>query len=155
MTVGTDTYIGLVDADAYFAIRYGADTWRASNEIHKEQALLTAARNIDMQRLRGRKADDSQPLAFPRAIYWRGSWCAETEVEDAVKYAQCEEALAILSQDADRAARQRAGLASVSIGDASESYTTEALGRAQSGGLLSAQARLLLRRWLMGAVPIA
>lgn len=155
LVAGTNTYVDITYADAYFGDRYGAEQWHAASEQAKEQALITATRAIDMQRLRGRKADDSQPLAFPRAIYWHGSWCAETEVEDAVKYAQCEEALAILSQDADRAARQRDGLTSVSIGDASESYTTEALGRAQSGGLLSAQARLLLRRWLMGAVPIA
>jgi hypothetical protein len=155
LVAGTNTYVDITYADAYFGDRYGAEQWHAASEQAKEQALITATRAIDMQRLRGRKADDAQPLAFPRAIYWHGSWCAETEVEDAVKYAQCEEALAILTQDQQRAARQRDGLTSVSIGDASESYTTEALGRAQSGGLLSAQAKLLLRRWLMGAVPIA
>ena len=98
--------------------------------------------------------DDTQPLAFPRAIYWRGAWNADTTVPEAVKAAACEEALAILAQDTQRAARQREGLTSVSIGDASESYSAEALARTQSGELLSPQAKLLLRPWLVGAVPI-
>jgi hypothetical protein len=148
------SYISVEDADVYFGDRYGADQWRAATEVHKAQALATATRSIDVQRLRGRKTDDSQPLAFPRAIYWRGAWNADTAVPEAVKAATCEEALAILSQDAQRAARQREGLTSVSIGDASESYSAEALARTQSGELLSPQAKLLLRPWLVGAVAI-
>ena len=148
------SYADIEYADAYFGDRYGADQWRAAAEIPKAQALATATRSIDMQRLRGRKADDSQPLAFPRAIYWRGVWSTEDAVPEAVKAATCEEALAILSQDTQRAERQRAGLTGVSIGDASESYSAEALARAQSGELLSAQARMLIRPWLVGAVPI-
>ena len=147
-------YTDLEYADAYFGDRYGADQWRAAAEIPKAQALATATRSIDMQRLRGRKTDDAQPLAFPRAIYWRGAWNTETEIHEAVKAATCEEALAILSQDTQRAARQREGLTSVSIGDASESYDKSALARTQSGGLLSPQAKLLLRPWLVGAVAI-
>ena len=147
-------YTDLEYADAYFGDRYGADQWRAATEVHKAQALATATRHIDMQRLRGRKTDDAQPLAFPRAIYWRGAWNADTTVPEAVKAATCEEALAILSHDTQRAARQREGLTSVSIGDASESYSAEALARTQSGELLSPQAKLLLRPWLVGAVPI-
>ena len=148
------SYISAADADTYFGDRYGADQWRAATEVHKAQALATATRHIDMQRLRGRKTDDTQPLAFPRAIYWRGAWNADTTVPEAVKAAACEEALAILSHDTQRAARQREGLTSVSIGDASESYSAEALARTQSGELLSPQAKLLLRPWLVGAVAI-
>ena len=148
------SYISVEDADVYFGDRYGADQWRAATEVHKAQALATATRSIDVQRLRGRKTDDSQPLAFPRAIYWRGVWSTEDAVPEAVKAATCEEALAILSQDTQRAARQRDGLTAVSIGDASESYDKSALARTQSGELLSPQAKLLLRPWLVGAVPI-
>ena len=148
------SYISVEDADVYFGDRYGADQWRAATEVHKAQALATATRSIDVQRLRGRKTDDAQPLAFPRAIYWRGAWNTETEIHEAVKAATCEEALAILSQDQQRVTRQRDGLTGVSIGDASESYSAEALARAQSGELLSAQARMLIRPWLVGAVPI-
>ena len=148
------SYISAADADTYFGDRYGADQWRAAAEQHKAQALATDTRSIDMQRLRGRKTDDAQPLAFPRVIYWRGAWNADTTVPEAVKAAACEEALAILSHDTQRAARQREGLTSVSIGDASESYSAEALARTQSGELLSPQAKLLLRPWLVGAVPI-
>ncbi|MEA4884262.1 MAG: DnaT-like ssDNA-binding protein [Clostridia bacterium] len=149
-----ESYISVIDADLYFGSRYGADQWRAATEVHKTQALITATRTIDMQRLRGRPTSDAQPLAFPRAVYWRGAWSAETEVPEAVKAATCEEALAILSQDTQRATRQRDGLTAVSIGDASESYSAEVLARAQSGGLLSAQAKMLIRPWLVGAVPI-
>ena len=148
------SYISAADADTYFGDRYGADQWRAATEVHKAQALATATRHIDMQRLRGRKTDDTQPLAFPRAVYWRGAWNTETEIHEAVKAATCEEALAILSQDQQRTARQRDGLTAVSIGDASESYDKSALARTQSGELLSPQAKLLLRPWLLGAVPI-
>lgn len=154
LVAGTNTYVDITYADAYFGGRYGAEQWRAASEQAKEQALITATRAIDMQRLRGRKADDSQSLAFPRAIYWRGIWSAEDAVAEAVKAAQCEEALAILTQDQQRAARQRDGLIAVSIGDASESYQPEAVTQMQAGGLISPQARLLIRPWLMGAVPI-
>jgi len=150
----SNRYADIEYADTYFGDRYGADQWRAATEVHKAQALATATRHIDMQRLRGRKTDDAQPLAFPRVIYWRGAWNADTTVPEAVKAAACEEALAILSHDTQRAARQREGLTSVSIGDASESYSAEALARTQSGELLSPQAKLLLRPWLVGAVAI-
>ena len=150
----SNSYADIEYADTYFGDRYGADQWRAATEVHKAQALATATRSIDVQRLRGRKTDDAQPLAFPRAIYWRGAWNADTTVPEAVKAATCEEALAILSQDTQRAARQRECLTSVSIGDASESYYKSALARTQSGELLSPQAKLLLRPWLLGAVPI-
>jgi len=40
--VGTDTYVTVLEADAYFAARYGYDSWALLDEATKEQALVSA-----------------------------------------------------------------------------------------------------------------
>jgi len=92
--------------------------------------------------LTGRKTNPEQGLAFPRY--------PDTEVPEAVKEACCEEALAILeSGNSQRRKLQQEGVQSFSLGNMSETFAAGA-----GKGLLSQEAKELLRPWLLGAVNI-
>lgn len=163
ITVGIDAYIDVAGADTYFANRLYADAWTSATSGNKEKALRQATKAIDRQPLKGRPVDLSQPLAFPRCYLApdaslsqygfdrvAGWWC-ETEPPQAVVDACCEEALALLERgNSQRRKLQQEGVQSASIGSLSETYAPGA-GR----GLLSQEARELLRPYLAGAVTIA
>jgi hypothetical protein len=135
-------YVNLTDANEYFSERLHADTWAEASDADKDKALAMAAKAIDRQPLSGRKTDTAQTPAFPRH--------PDAEVPEAVKEACCEEALAILeSGNSQRRKLQQEGVQYFSLGNMSETYVAGA-----SRGLLSQEARELLRPWLLGAVMI-
>lgn len=148
VTVGTNSYISVTDANTYFGERYGGDAWTSLSSTLKEQALITATRKIDRLPIRGRKYLDSefQPLAFPRDFDEDGI------VHERVKQACCEEAFALTKTELQkRKELQQQGVKSFSLGKLSESYQ----GNSFSGNsLLSLEAIDLLNSWLMGAVKI-
>ena len=136
------TYVNLTEANEYFSDRLHADVWAEASDADKEKALAMATKTIDRQRLIGRKAVSEQALAFPRH--------PEIKIPEAVKEACCEEALALLERgNSQRRKLQQEGVQSFSLGNMSESYAAGA-GR----GLLSQEAKELLRPWLIGAVMI-
>ena len=142
ITVGENSYIDIDGADEYFAGRLHAESWGQADNETKEKALKQATRSIDRMPLRGRKTDLHQPLAFPRY--------PDTEIPEAVKEACCEEALALLeSGNSQRRKLQQEGVQSFSLGNMSEAYAPGA-----RRGLLSQEAKELLRPWLIGAVMI-
>lgn len=148
---GVNSYVSRADATGYLANRLDAEAWTQADPARQEAALVTATRRIDMQRLRGVKADPDQPLQFPRRYHTAQGWVVESEPPQAVRDATCEEALALLAEtDGDRTRRRlmEAGVTQRSVGDASESYDLGALPR----GLLSPEARRLLAPYLAGAV---
>lgn len=135
-------YATVEEATTYFASRLHAEAWTSASAADKGKALSMATQAIDRQPLKGSKSDSAQTLGFPRY--------PDTEVPQAVKDATCEEALALLERgDSQRRKLQAEGVTSMSIGGLSETYA------AGSGrGLLSQEARELLRPWLLGAVNI-
>ena len=135
------SYCTIENANEYFAGRLYAESWGETDNSTKEAALKQATKEIDRQLLRGRKADPSQDLAFPRY--------PNATVPQAVKDATCEEALALLERSTERMKLQREGVKHARIGGMTEIYRDGA-GR----GLISPEARELLRPWLAGAVPI-
>jgi hypothetical protein len=136
------SYCTIEEANEYFSGRLHAESWGQSDESTKEKALKQATRAIDRQPLRGRKTNPEQELAFPRH--------PDTEVPEAVKEACCEEALALLERgNSQRRKLQQEGVQSFTLGNMSESYAAGA-GR----GLLSQEAKELLKPWLIGAVMI-
>jgi len=142
ITVGENSYIDVAGANEYFGRRLHAESWSGADSETKEKALRQATRSIDRMPLRGRKTDLHQPLAFPRY--------PDTEIPEAVKEACCEEALAILeSGNSQRRKLQREGVQSFTLGNMSETYIAGA-----GKGLLSQEAKELLRPWLIGAVMI-
>ena len=142
ITVGENSYIDIEEADEYFAGRLHAESWSGADSETKEKALRQATKEIDRMPIRGRKTDISQSLAFPRY--------PDTEILEAVKEACCEEALALLERgNSQRRKLQQEGVQSFSLGNMSETYITGA-----GKGLLSQEAKELLRPWLIGAVMI-
>lgn len=135
-------YVTTEEAEAYFANRLHADVWTEAGDAEKTAALTMATRAIDRLQLKGRKADPDQALAFPRY--------PDTEVPEAVKEACCEEALALLERgNSQRRKLQQEGVQSFTLGNMSETYAPGG-GR----GLLSQEAKELLRPWLLGSVNI-
>ena len=136
------SYCTIEYADEYFKNRLHAESWSGAASSIKEKALKQATRAIDRQRLKGNKTNPSQPLAFPRY--------PDTEVPEAVKEACCEEALALLERgNSQRWKLQQEGVQSFTLGNMSETYIAGA-GR----GMLSQEAKELLRPWLLGGVFI-
>ena len=136
------SYVNLTEANEYFSNRLHADAWAEASDADKDKALAMAAKAIDRQPLSGRKADTAQTLAFPRH--------PDTEVPVAVKDACCEVALALLERgNSQRRKLQQEGVQSLSLGNMSETYITGA-----GEGLLSQEAKELLRPWLLGAVNV-
>lgn len=162
LTVGTNTYVTLAEADAYFEARLFCDAWTGATSTTKKQALATACRKLNALPLKGVKELSTQTLAFPRcyrlpyatqtryAPYSEWETC-DTDVPDAVKRAQMEEALALLDRgDSGRVKLQQQGVQSFSTEGLSETY------HASSGAktLLSLDAEAFLIPYLLGAVEI-
>jgi len=142
LEIGINSYIDIAGANEYFAGRLHAERWGETSDADKEKALRQATKEIDRQLLKGRKATDTQELAFPRY--------PDTEIPEAVKEACCEIALALLERgNSQRRKLQQEGVQSFTLGNMSETYAPGA-GR----GLLSQEAKELLRPWLLGGVNI-
>jgi hypothetical protein len=65
---GTNSYVDVSDADAYFSTRIGSDAWTLSDPALKESALVTATTVLDAMSWVGVPFTLTQPLAFPRRI---------------------------------------------------------------------------------------
>ena len=152
ITVGTDTYLTVDDADALLRLSLGVDAWWEASTDDRARALVTATRAIDALPLTGMKADYDQVLAFPRQyrltpavnpLYsdYLAGWDVFETVPDTVLEAVALEAAARLADRENvRGTLQAQGVRSVSIGAASESFGS-------ASGLLSADALALMRRW--------
>ena len=136
------SYCTIEYADEYFNNRLHAESWGQADDETKEKALRQATKEIDRQLLKGRKATDTQELAFPRY--------PDEEVPETVKEACCEIALALLERgNSQRRKLQQEGVQSFTLGNMSETYAAGA-----GKGLLSQEAKELLRPWLLGGVNI-
>ena len=135
-------YVTVEEAATYFASRLHSEAWTSAVDADKEKALTMATRAIDRTPVKGVKSSYDQANQFPRY--------PDTQVPQAVKDACCEEALALLERgNSQRRKLQAEGVVSMSIGGLSETY---AVGSGR--GLLSQEAKELLRPWLLGAVNI-
>lgn len=136
-------YVTTADATTYFGSRLHAEAWTAAKDADQQKALDMATRVIDRTPVKGVKATYDQANQFPRY--------PDAAVPQAVKDATCEEALALLERgNGQRRKLQQEGVASFSVNGLSETYRPGSRG----GGLLSQEAKELLRPWLLGAVNI-
>lgn len=62
-----EVYADTATADEYLEASITAEAWRDADATTKARALVSATRWIDGLRWAGAKADDSQPLAWPRS----------------------------------------------------------------------------------------
>jgi hypothetical protein len=175
LVVNQNSYVDTDYADSYFTDRLFADAWSNATQTQKEQALVMATRAIDRQILVGAKKLDDQPLQFPRRYpfrihdIWRkwfqfnitdqwetlyvegASWWADVDVPEIVKQAECEEALALLERGGDsRTKLQKAGVRRFTFSRS----TAEEYAPGSGKGLLSVEAREILRLWLAGSVQM-
>lgn len=149
LIVGANTYISLIEAETYFEGSLNSEAWDSAAEPIKKKALISAARAIDRQVLKGERYSEDQAMAFPRYIATRDTALVPQEVRDA----QCEEASERLRRErSNRTQNIRAGVNEFSIGG--PSGLSEKLNPAAVKGLFSPEARELLRPYLGGAVPI-
>lgn len=178
ITVGTDTYVSLSDADTYISNNYVSTsteftTWDALSDGDKEIHLKNATKRIDRQILRGVKAVDTQTLEFPRALKTycqdyvrpvygvnpnRGyDYVVETEVAQRVKDAQVEEAMTLSVEGSNvnnRAKLQQQGVKSFTLGDLSETYGSGLSSSYNSTQFISNTAKELMKYYLAGGVSI-
>jgi len=63
---GTNSYVDVAEADAYFANRIDADLWVDTDPLRKEQSLISATAVLDQNSWTGSVVSVTQPLAFPR-----------------------------------------------------------------------------------------
>lgn len=146
LTVGTNTYGTLEEANTYFSDSLNSQKWFDLAYTVRIKALITATRRIDSLTFKGKKSIYSQPLSFPRNY-------SSEEIPPEVKKATFEEALEtvgeMLSPD-ERVKLQKLGVTRVSFGDASETYN----GSASTRKLLSQEALNLLKPHIISIVRI-
>ena len=103
LVVGTNTFVSLSDANDYFDGRLYATEWNNAADTEKEGALIEATIHLNQRDYYGERADTETPqaLKFPRANlpYIDGYQPSDSEIPTEIKYATCEEALAILKND--------------------------------------------------------
>ena len=103
ITVGTDVYVSLADADTYWSNKNNS-TWSAASDADKEKALRVATQFLDGAfTYIGVMTDFEQPLAWPRsnAVIHTGNYAGAVydvdEIPQKLKDANCELALECLS----------------------------------------------------------
>lgn len=103
LTVGTNSYVSLVEAEDYFAETLDADAWKASEDTVKEAALITATRYVDERPWIGSAISVSQSLGWPRrgAGYFDEKlglmvYPSITEIPERIKFAVLEQAAYII-----------------------------------------------------------
>lgn len=115
LVVGTNSYVDVAEADLYFTDRLYSDNWTSASAEIKSSALITACTVLETLCIWDySKTDSEQDLEFPRN--------GETEVLNAVKIAQMEIALEMITQEAvsfteeeDELKQIKAGSASISL----------------------------------------
>lgn len=155
ITVGTDTYITVAEATTYLGNHYLSSSaqltaWNALSSADKEVLLRNATMSLERGQYRGFKKSITQTLAFPRCYH--DKYYCETDVPDAVKYAQAEEALELASPSIGSQSYEMAntGVKSISIDDFIVSFKD--IGK--SGALKSVRAKELLSKYTNGSFPI-
>jgi len=168
-----NSYVTLAEAETYFATRLNIAAWSAAVEANKQKALLTACRRIESCRLRSHRrpygypsalamdelevTSATQALAFPR-YRDRNPSSGAYIIASAIKHAQCEEALALLSRgdtDERRRALQLQGVRSFAVDGLSESYGDAPASQVASQPLDSVEAQRLLMPYLAAGAVIA
>jgi len=101
LTVGTDTYLDLEGAAAYFNDRLHSQAWVAATDPDRERALKTATRLLDTLDYQGVRTSRTQGLAWPRLCIMdpRGSAVPGNTVPTFVSAACAEWGIWLLSHD--------------------------------------------------------
>lgn len=100
---GINSYVTVIEADAYFSDRLDVSAWVSADATQKAQALVTATMLLDDQIWVGTAVSESQPLAFPRNGEYFDPRLGTTQYMDVVPArilrATMEEAYHLLNND--------------------------------------------------------
>lgn len=101
---GTNSYVDVAEADAYFENRLDTAAWNLASAAQKAQALVTGTQVLDTLSWVGVAVSDLQPLAFPRTGYYFDPRLGKTVTLTAavpmrVVQANCEMAYHLLNND--------------------------------------------------------
>lgn len=66
LTKGTNSYVTVAEANAYFVDRLDVSAWASADDAQRAQALITATSVLDDLTWLGSVLSVNQPLAFPR-----------------------------------------------------------------------------------------
>ncbi len=144
-------YVTVSEAMSYLGHRLGGRDWTKTDDDNKEQSLLMATQNIDNTQFIGQYAVSGQEHAFPRMIWSEttGEYITQSVVPQIVKDACCEEALFLVKYgNNERITMQALGVRRASREGVAEEYVKI------ERTILSPQARALLRKYMVGGVPI-
>lgn len=131
LIIGTDSYITAADAATYLG-KYHLSSesemaaWAALSGEDKDVLLRKAAQRIDIQPLAGVRAQSTQSMEFPRAIFthYASNIQIQASVPATIGQAQAEIALSMTLDggESERIKLQREGVKSYSIGHLSETF---------------------------------
>lgn len=100
---GTNSYVTVEEADAYFEDRLDVAAWTAADEPTKAQALVTATSILDNLDWIGAAVSESQALAFPRVGQYfdprLGTYIMLSGSPVRLTKAVCEQAYHLLNND--------------------------------------------------------
>lgn len=144
ITVGTDTFVSLADASAYFTNRLYATVWAGASDTDREKALRMATTTLSRERWAGSITSINQLLAWPRtgARDAEGRPIGSSTIPQPVRDATCELALALLSDDLTQN-DSNAGVKAVTAGSVKIEYAGQAPAR-RLPDIVSAMIRPLL-----------
>jgi len=127
VTVGTDVYLAVAEADAYHAAR-SASAWDGADTAEKEAALLRATAHLDGRyRWVGLLAELTQPLGWPRIGAYDLEGRLLTGIPERVRHATAELALIALSRPLSPSSLERGGrIASERVGPVELRYAANA-----------------------------
>lgn len=81
---GTNSYVEVSEADAYFGDRVNSSLWTNADNSTKEAALITATRLLDNQKWISSSMSANQSLAFPRyGFYYDTRYGYDVSMESA------------------------------------------------------------------------
>ena len=163
LTVGTNTYATLTEANEYIASNYLSTDellikWGKLSNSDKEVLLKKSCVNMESILYKGQKENITQKLAFPRVRgtyhrisngYSNGGYMKSDD--EKIKKAQIENALSLLdTQLQERVKLQDQNISSVKIGSLSENYKPNK----KINRLLSPVANSFIREWIGNAFNI-
>lgn len=150
LTIGQNSYVDIAYANEYVGRKVYADEWINSTEATREKALQEATFKVELFKYDGIKASTTQTLEFPRIYHLKDLDDNSATVPDQIKYAVCEEALAILKYgNTTRINAQRQNVTGAKVGNISEFYS------GQINTLLSPEARILIKPFQAGSVRVS
>lgn len=105
LTVGTNSYVTLAEANAYFENRLDVAAWESADDPTKEKALTTAAMMLNEIIWVGVATSDTQQLAFPRIgeylepVLGKVVTLDPAVIPNRIKASQCEQSYQLLNND--------------------------------------------------------